>query len=186
MQRFLIVFTLVLLIITLVWFYILTGKTEGDERADSDTAPTASWTWKNPYTFKQAVIPAGWSRIKTGQFQDAVLALQHETGKSLIYIIYDKPVNQMTLEEYIDAVKPMNQKEYGITEFTAATDKSGKEIYEAEGGKYMGDNLVGIDIRIWSDGSDSFWESVETTDMEYKNLEYNAKELVTALAETTY
>ena len=185
MQRILIVFTLVVLILTLVWFYILTGKTSVDERTESDTPPATSWAWKNPYTSKQAVIPAGWSRIKSEQFKDAVLALQHDTGKSLIYITYDKPVNQMTLEEYIDAVKPMNQKEYGITEFTAATDKSGREIFEAEGAKYMGDNLVGIDIRIWSDGSDSFWETVETTDMEYKALEYDAKELVNTLAETT-
>ena len=80
----------------------------------------------------------------------------------------------------------MDQKEYGITEFKLETDKNGREIYTAEGAKYMGDNLVGIDIRIWSDGSDSFWGSVETTDLEYKPLEYDAKELVIALAETTY
>ena len=186
MQRFLIVFTLVVLAATLVWFYFLTGKTGGNERVDSTTALAAAWAWKNPYTFKQALIPAEWSRIESKQFKDAVLALQHESGKSLIYITYDKPVNQMTLQEYIDAVKPMNQKEYGITDFKAVNDNNGRKFYEAGGAKYMGDSLVGIDIRIWSDGSDSFWESVETTNMDYKNLEYDAKELANTLAETTY
>lgn len=185
MQRILIVFTLVVLTVTLVWFYILTGKTNTDERVESKTVLAAAWAWKNPHTFKQALIPAAWSRIETEQFKDAVLALQHESGKSLLYLTYDQPVNQMTLQEYIDAVQPMNQKEYGITEFIAVTDKNGREIYEAESAKYMGNKLVGIDIRIWSDGSDSFWETVETTDMDYKNLEYDAKELANTLAETT-
>ena len=135
MQRILILFTFVVLIITLVWFYVLTGKTDGDKRVESQTVPVSSWAWKNPYTFKQALVPAGWSRIESEQFRDAVLALQHESGKSLIYITYDNPVNQMTLEEYVDAVQPMDQKEYGVTEFKAMTDKSGREFYEADGAK---------------------------------------------------
>lgn len=186
MQRVLILATLIVLIVSLVWIYIRIGNTKDGEQAESDGHTAAAWNWKNPYTFKEAAIPAGWSKIESEQFQDAVLALQHESGKSLIYITYNQPVNQMTLQEYIDAVKPMNQKEYGVTEFKAATDKSGREIYEAEGAKYMGDNLVGIDIRIWSDGSDSFWETVETTDLDYKPLEYDARELANILAETTY
>jgi hypothetical protein len=49
----------------------------------------------------------------------------------------------------------------------------------------MGDSLVGVDIRIWSDGVNGFWETVVMTDLEYKTIEYDARELVNVVAETT-
>ena len=187
MQRLFISSTVIAVVVVLVWLFIgrgNTGRIEGEEAATS-TATVSSWTWENPYTFKQLVIPSGWNKVENEQLRDAVLALQHDSGKCLIYITYDESVSNLALAEYIDAVTPMNQKEFGITEFTKVTGRGAKEIYQAEGAKYMGDSLVGVDIRIWSDGFNGFWETVVMTDLEYKTIEYDARELVNVVAETT-
>lgn len=172
------------LVAALVWYFSVSGGKEQQEGAESKVQ-ASSWTWNNPYTFKQVVIPPGWKKIENDQLRDAVLALQHESGKCLIYITYDESVNNLSLPEYIDAVKPMNQKEFGIDDFKKMTDKNGREYYLGEGAKYMGNNLVNVDIHIWSDGSNGFWETVVTVDAEYKTIEYTAGEIVDQLTKTT-
>ena len=172
------------LVAGLVWYFTFTGRTEQRKEAEPQAQAT-SWTWENPYTFKKVVIPPGWKKVENDQLRDAVLALQHESGKCLIYITYDESVNNLSLPEYINAVKPMNQKEFGIDDFKKVTGKNGWVYYLGEGAKYMGKSLVNVDIRIWSDGSDGFWETVVTVDMEYKSIEYTAGEIVQLLAETT-
>jgi len=185
MKRFAIVPCLVILVAGCFWYVVFSGKTEPHDVLEPDVTAVSSWTWENPYTSKQAVIPSGWKKVENEQLHDAVLALQHESGKGLIYITYDEPVNNLSLPEYIEAVKPMNQKEFGVSEFAKTIDKDAREFYQAEGAKYMGDNLVSVDIRIWSDGSNGFWETVEMTNMEYKTIEYDGRELVEILTKTT-
>ena len=172
------------LVAGLAWHFTFNGGTERRKGTEPQVKASA-WTWKNPYTFKQAVIPPGWKKIENDQLRDAVLALQHESGKCLIYITYYESVNNLSLTEYIDAVKPMNQKEFGIDDFKKVTGKNGLEYYLGEGAKYMGNSLANIDIRIWSDGSNGFWETVVTVDAEYKTIEYTAGEIVEQLTKTT-
>lgn len=185
MKRFTIVTCLAILVAGVIWHFVFNGRTERHETLGSDATAVSSWTWENPYTFKQAVIPSGWKKVENEQLRDAVLALQHESGKCLIYITFDESVNNLSLPEYIDAVKPMNQKEFGVSEFTKTTGEDAREIYQAEGAKYMGDSLVSVDIRIWGDGLNGYWETVVMTNMEYKTIEYDGRELVEVLAETT-
>ena len=185
MKRFAIVIGIAILIAGLIWYFVFSSITERHEAAGSDATEASSWTWENPYTFKQAVIPSDWEKVDNEHLRDAVLALQHVSGKCLIYITYDESVNNLSLPEYIDAVKPMNEKEFGVSEFAETTGKDARQVYQAQGAKYMGDSLVGVDIRIWGDGSNGYWETVVMTNMEYKTIEYDARELVEILTETT-
>jgi len=185
MKRFAIIIGLAILIAGVIWYFVFSVRTERHEAVGTDAKAVSSWSWENPYTFKRAVIPSGWKKVENEQLRDAVLALQHESGKCLIYITYDESVNNLSLPEYIDAVKPMNQKEFGVSEFTKTSGKDAREFYQAEGAKYMGDSLVSVDIRIWGDGSNGYWETVVITNMEYKTIEYDARELLEVLTETT-
>lgn len=185
MKRLLISSGLVLLFVMIVWLFTGRSNTSRDIGAEPVTSTVSSWTWKNPFTFKQTVIPPGWKKVENEQLRDAVLALQHNSGKCLIYLTYDESVSNMALPEYLDAVKPMNQKAFNISEFESVTGKDGEEFYQAKGARYLGDSLVDVDIRIWSDGSNGFWETVVMRDMEYKTIEYDARDIVEALTDTT-
>ena len=163
----------------------------GDENRDqplfvSGPSESRSWTWENPYTFKRVLVPSTWKQVTNPNLTDTVLTLQHESSKSLVYILYEEPVEYMTLSEYMDVIKPMNKTEFGIEEFDTAKDKNGLQYYYAESARYLGNNLVGIKVRIWNDGLNSFWETVQMTDIEYKSIEYDANELVEKLIETTH
>lgn len=179
------VVVVVILAAVLGWHFAVMEKPKQREGTQQDVAPASPWTWKNPYTSKQANIPVGWRKVDNEHLKDAVLALEHESGKCLIYITYDESVNHLSLPEYVNAVKPMNLKEYGINEFKDIKNKNGWEYYLGEGAKYMGDDLVNVDVRIWSDGEEAYWESVVMANTEYKSIEYAAGDLVEVLAGTT-
>lgn len=154
--------------------------------AEQDTATLSSWTWNNPYTNKQVLIPPAWKKVVNDHLRDAVLALQHQSGNCLVYMTYDQSVNHLSAPEYIDAIAPMNRKEYGINELRAVKGKDGSEYYQGEGARYLGDKLVNVDVRIWNDGADGYWETVIMADMEYKSLEYDARDLAGKLWESTW
>ena len=145
----------------------------------------APWVWENPYTSKKVTIPGEWHKAQGGQLQDTLLTLAHETGKSIVYIIYETSNGSMSLQEYADVMKASNQKELGVGDFEARTDQDGQEYYYAGGAKYYGDNLVNTSVRIWSDQPDHFWRSVSMTNSDYRELGFDAEKVLDLLIQTT-
>lgn len=185
MKTIIVFVALAVIAIVVILGFQLTGNDTDKQVVDTTSAVSEPWIWENPYTFKQALVPAVWKQTENTKLQDTVLTLQHESGKSLVYILYEEPVDYMTLSEFIDVIKPLNQQEFGIDDFQEAKDKAGNNFYHAGSARYLGNSLVGIKVSIWSDGTNSFWEAVQMTDLEYKAIEYDAEEVVKLLIETT-
>ena len=145
----------------------------------------SAWTWTNPYTYTDVTIPPGWQEVTTDQLQETLLALSHQTGRSLVYLIYEETIEPISLDEFVEAMQPANQKELGTEEFKPEIFTDGQEYYYAGGAKYFGDNLVVTKVFIWSDQINHFWRAVSITNMEFKQLEYEADQLINILIEST-
>ena len=115
------------------------------------------------------------------QMQEAMLSVQHSSGRSLVYIMNEESLENLSLEEYLDAVKPQISSELGIDDFDIIEDLEIGQYAEANGAKYMGNTLAGTYIRLWLGDDREFWRTASITNMEYKSLEYEARELVEML-----
>lgn len=146
---------------------------------------TSAWEWENPYTFRLVSIPADWQRASTDALSVTVLALSHATERSLVYLTYEETIDVMSLEEYVEFMRPANNRELGTEEFSTTLDEQGREVFVSSGAKYFDDKLVLTNIRIWSDQPSHFWRSVSITDAEYRDLEYRALDLLQRLEEST-
>lgn len=163
---------------------------DNSSKKDMDTVITPDqdeqfWVWENPYTFKSVSLPTDWKVVEGEGVQEALLALQHRTGKSLIYILNEEGIEVITLEEYVESLTTTSQEELGFEQFEVITDEFGNDIYQGSGAKYLGENLVGTYIRIWSSETNHFWRAVAMTNMEYKSLEFSARELIQLLEGST-
>lgn len=146
---------------------------------------SSPWDWENPYTNRTATIPGDWQKAQGEQAQHTLLTLAHETGKSVVYIIYETSDNPMSLQEYVDVMKKSNQKELGVGDFEKRSDQDGKDYYYAGGAKYFGDDLVNTSVRIWSDRPDHFWRTVSMTNNDYRELGFDADKVLELLVQTT-
>lgn len=146
---------------------------------DSDTP----WTWKNPVTSGEVSIPSGWKQTENTVYEDALLTLTHNSGKSLVYISHKETSGDMSLYEYVAGMEGSTQDQLGIGQFEVVDNEY--RFYEAEGAELFGKVVAETRVRIWSDGGDNFWESVTITDQDYKDLEYEAMDVVELLMETT-
>ena len=162
-----------------------TNNTDQSITSDSNEEET-TWVWENPMTFHQVSIPSVWRITEGEQVQDAVLALEHKSGKSLVYIINEEPNENMSLSDFVEALKLANQKELGTDEFELTNDEYGDEIFQAEGARYLGKSMVATQVRVWSNGPYNFWRTVTMTNSEYKALGFEAQNLVEILAESTW
>lgn len=175
----------IIIILVLVLLYQL-NKPGTEQQVVSFIERTGSpWIWENPYTYKEVSIPAEWQIAEGEQLEETLLTLTHETGRSLVYIIYEETVDPMSLAEFVEAMKAANQEELGTGEFDAVHDKNGEEVYRSGGARYFGDILVATKVRIWSDEVNHFWRSVSMTNMEYKELEFETDRLLDILADST-
>ena len=143
------------------------------------------WSWENPYSFESITILEGWRQTNSEQLQEAMLTLQHSSGRSLVYIMNGESLDNLSLEEYLDVIKPFLSSELGIDQFDTIEDPEMGQYAQASGAKYMGDTLAGTYIRIWMIGEREFWRSVSITNMEYKSLEYEARGLVELLMKSS-
>ena len=172
----------------LVLGLVMVNRSARSNRAPAGEAVSRSsvpWDWENPYTERKATIPGEWQQAQGDQAQDTLLTLTHESGKSVVYIIYETSDEQMSLQEYVDVMKQSNQKELGIGDFETRTDQDGQEYYYAGGAKYFGDSLVNTSVRIWSDQPDHFWRSVSMTNADYRELGFDAEKVLELLIHTT-
>lgn len=175
---------LAVLVVGLINYYRADRK-EREPTEASTSRVSAPWEWENPYTGRKVTIPGQWRKAKGEQVKDTLLALTNETGESVVYIIYETSAETMSLEEYVDVMKTANQKELGTGEFEVRSDKDGQEYYHAGGAKYFGDNLVNTSVRIWSDRPNHFWRSVSMTNSDYRELGFDAQQLVDLLVQST-
>lgn len=150
--------------------------------SDNSSPP---WLWENPYTYRKISIPGDWQVARSQELKETTLALSHRTGKSLVYIIYEAAVNPMSLHEYVEAMNAANEKELGTGEFAVNRSESGQDIYQAGGARNFDDNLVVTNVRIWSNDENYFWRSVSITDIEYREIEYDAEKIMDLLYEST-
>lgn len=151
----------------------------------SSSSDKPGWVWENPYTFKKVTIPGQWQKTQAKQVKDTLLALEHESGKSVVYIVYETSEKPMSLKEYVKVMKKANTRELGTSDFEKRSDKDGREYYYAGGAKYFGDELVNTRVRIWSDKADHFWRMVSMTNGDYEELDYDAKGVEELLYQTT-
>lgn len=165
--------------------FIIKGSDQGGSGAISDETPVSDWNWQNPYTFKDVPIPGEWQIATGDQFEDTLLALSHNTGRSLVYLVYEVTLDPMSLEDYVEAMQASNREELGTEEFKVYRDEHGQEFYVAGGAKYFGDNLVVSKVHIWSNKADHFWRSVTMTNIEYREVEYDADHLAELLIDST-
>jgi len=171
-------------ILALVWLQ----RTENQvvkESASPEPENISSWVWENPYTGRVVTIPAEWHKAEGKQIQDTLLALTHETGKSVVYIIYEESSETMSLQEYVDVMDKANQTELGTGDFEVRFDKDGLEYFYAGGAKYFGDSLVNTSVRIWSDHPDHFWRAVSMTNSDYRELGFDAEQVLDLLSQST-
>lgn len=154
---------------------------------DQATEPTIneSWVWENPYSFATITIPAGWQEAGSEQMEEAMLSLQHSSKHSLVYIMNEESLDDLSLEDYLEAIKPLISAELGIDDFETVQNPEAGHYVQATGAKYLGNTLAGTHIRIWSTGGRDFWRSVAITNMEYKSLEYEARELTEKLMDSS-
>lgn len=175
---------LVIVILVLVWLQ-RPHNGELNQTTSPEPANTSPWVWENPYTGRKVTIPAEWRKAEGKQIQDTLLALTHATGKSVVYIIYEESADQMSLQEFVDVMNKANQMELGTGDFESRTDEDGQDYYYSGGAKYLGDNLVNTSVRIWSDQPDHFWRTVSMTNSEYRELGFDAEQVLNLLIQST-
>ena len=163
-------------LLALVMLHLANRKSQ-EQVVVSSSSDKPGWVWENPYTFNKVTIPGQWRKTQAKQVKDTLLALAHESGKSVVYIIYETSKNALSLKEYVDLMKTANHQELGTSDFEKRSDKDGQEYYYAGGAKYFGDNLVNTSVRIWSDKADHFWRMVSMTNGDYEELDYDAKQV---------
>lgn len=151
--------------------------------AAGPAAGSAPWTWKNPITQKTATLPPDWKVAEGKSIQGAVLTLTHWTGKGLIYLVHEETMENVTLQEFVEARQDSIKKELGIERL----DKSGEEqdSYTGEGAKLFGKAVVETRVRIWRPAPHKFWRASMIIDSEYKKLKYDAGKIVDLLKGTT-
>lgn len=185
-KRTLYIFALIVIILLIPVLLFQLNEPDTDQHDVSFIDKTGSpWIWENPYTYKEVSIPAEWQIAEGEQLQETLLTLTHETGRSLVYIIYEETVDPMSLPEFVEAMKAANQEELGTGEFNVDHDENGEEVYRSGGARYFGDILVATKVRIWSDEVNHFWRSIAMTNMEYKELEFETDRLIDILADST-
>ena len=168
----------------LVWLHLSADKAA--KVTESPASKNASsWEWENPYTGRTVTIPGQWRKAQGEQVKDTLLTLSHETGKSVVYIIYETSAVPMSMQEYVNAMKNANTTELGTDDFETRTDKDGQEYYFAAGAKYFGDNLINTSVRIWSDRTDHFWRTVTMTNSDYRELGFDAQQVLDLLIQST-
>lgn len=145
--------------------------------------PEVHWTWKNPVTSGETSIPPDWKQTENTVYEGALLTITHKSGKSLVYISHEEVSGDMSLHEYVAGVEDSIRDQLGIDQFEAV-DKDYR-FYEAEGAELFGEVVAETRVRIWRSGGDDFWEAVTITDQDYKDLEYEAMDIINMLAETT-
>lgn len=156
---------------------------------DDSLIPSASdntdthWTWTNPVTAGEVAIPSVWQKTEDKVNKEALLTLTHNSGKSLIYMVYETSSENMSLSEYAGGAKNSLQKGLGIDQFELRDEEY--RFYEAEGAELFGEVVAETRVRIWSDKGNRFWQAVVITDQDYRDLEYEAREIVDSLMETT-
>ncbi|MEX2524617.1 MAG: hypothetical protein WD750_06640 [Gammaproteobacteria bacterium] len=142
------------------------------------------WTWKNPVTSGETSIQSGWKQTENTVYEGALLTITHKSGKSLVYISHEKVSGDMSLYDYVAGVEDSMQDQLGIGQFEAVDEEY--RFYEAEGAELFGKVVAETRVSIWRSGGDNFWEAVTITDQDYKDLEYEAVDIVNLLMGTTY
>lgn len=175
---------LIIILLVLAWL-LLPADRATNQAGSPKPEKDISWQWENPYTGRKVTIPGQWREARGEQLKDTLLALTHETGKSIVYIIYETSADSMSLQEYVNVMKDSNRTELGTEDFQARSDEDGQEFYLAKGGKYFGDSLVNTGVRIWSDRPDHFWRLVSMTDSDYRELGFDAEHVLELLIQST-
>lgn len=185
MKKFLYIVVPATLLALALFMWHLAGRKAHEQVVVSSSSNKPSWVWENPYTFKKVPIPGQWQKTQARQVKDTLLALAHESGKSLVYIIYETSEKPMSLKEYVKLMKKANTQELGTGDFKKRSDQDGRKFYYAGGAKYFGDNLVNTSVRIWSDKANHFWRMVSMTNGDYEELDYDARRVEGLLYQST-
>ena len=173
---------LIVLAVTAVIAYRWYTAGNSPEGATFDRTRPA-WTWQNPVTLEQITIPPEWTRAKGQNVQGSVLTLTHWTGKCLLYLVHEQSADDVTLAEFVAARKKEIMDELGIDKVESVTGKNG--YYQGVGAKLLGGVVADTQVRIWRGKPGNFWRAATITDSDYKNLEYEARNIFDLLMTTT-
>ena len=174
-----------LLTVVCVFLLISQQLKEITPKQTESNSDNTNWVWENPVTFKKISIPSAWQKAEGAGTEETLLTLAHQTGKSLINIINEETLEDISLADYVEALQDSNQQELGTSEFETIETIDGVQLYLSEGSRYINEKIVGSRVSIWSYEPNNFWRSMMMTNLEYKELEFESKKLVKMLEDSS-